>query len=77
MTIIGLYVIIIIGLKSKLVNMHFGGIIMIKWPEIQYREAADGILYPVIDYPKQPAGDIGKYGSMRRAYLEQHRPSGC
>ena len=48
---------------------------MIKWPEIQYREAADGMLYPVIDYPKQPAGDIGKYGSMRRAYLEQHRPA--
>ena len=32
------------------------------------------MLYPVIDYPKQPAGDIGKYGSMRRAYLEKHRP---
>ena len=48
---------------------------MIKWPEIQYREAEDGMLYPVIDYPKQPAGDIGKYGSMRRAYLEQHRPA--
>ena len=47
---------------------------MIKWPEIQYREAEDGMLYPIIDYPKQPAGDIGKYGSMRRTYLEQHRP---
>ena len=48
---------------------------MIKWPEIQYREAEDGILYPVIDYPKQPTGDIGKYGSMRRTYLEKHRPA--
>ena len=48
---------------------------MIKWPEIQYREAKDGMLYPIIDYPKQPAGDIGKYGSMRRTYLEKHRPA--
>ena len=48
---------------------------MIKWPEIQYREAEDGMLYPVIDYPKQPTGDIGKYGSMRRAYLEKHCPA--
>ena len=48
---------------------------MIKWPEIQYRKAEDGMLYPVIDYPRQPAVDIGKYGSMRRAYLEQHRPA--
>ena len=43
---------------------------MIKWPEIQYREAEDGILYPIIDFPKQPAGDIGKYGRMRKDYLE-------
>lgn len=47
---------------------------MIKWPEIQYRESEDGMLYPVIDFPKQPAGDIGKYGSMRKDYLEKHRP---
>lgn len=47
---------------------------MIKWPEIQYKEAEDGMLYPVIDFPKQPAGDIGKYGSMRKDYLEKHRP---
>ena len=47
---------------------------MIKWSEIQYRKAEDGMLYPIIDYPKQPAGNIGKYGSMRRAYLENHRP---
>ena len=48
---------------------------MIKWPEIQYIEAEDGMLYPVIDYPKRPVGDIGKYGSMRRTYLEKHRPA--
>ena len=48
---------------------------MIKWPEIQYREAEDGMLYPIIDFPRQPADDIGKYGSMRRAYLEKHRPA--
>ena len=46
---------------------------MIKWPEIQYREAEDGMLYPIIDFPKQPAGDIGKYGRMRKDYLEKHR----
>ena len=48
---------------------------MIKWPEIQYREAENGMLYPVIDFPKQPAGDIGKYGRMRKDYLENHRPA--
>ena len=32
------------------------------------------MLYPIIDFPKQPAGDIGKYGSMRKDYLEKHRP---
>ena len=47
---------------------------MIKWPEIQYREAEDGMLYPLVDYPKQPAGEIGKYGRMRKDYLEKHRP---
>ena len=47
---------------------------MIKWPEIQYREAEDGMLYPIIDFPKQPAGDIGKYGRLRKDYLEKHRP---
>ena len=48
---------------------------MIKWSEIQYKEEEDGMLYPVINYPRQPAGDIGKYGSMRRAYLEKYRPA--
>ena len=67
--------IMIIERKSKLVNECFGGVFMIKWPEIQYREAEDGMLYPIIDFPKQPAGDIGKYGSMRRVYLEKHRPA--
>ena len=65
----------IIDRKSKLVNACFGGVIMIKWPEIQYREAEDGMLYPAVNFPKQPAGDIGKYGSMRRTYLENHRPA--
>ena len=48
---------------------------MIKWPKIQYKESEDGMLYPVIDFPRQPAGDIGKYGSMRRTYLKNHRPA--
>ena len=47
---------------------------MIKWPEIQYREAEDGMLYPLVDYPRQPAGEIGKYGRMHKDYLEKHRP---
>lgn len=45
----------------------------IKWPEIQYREAPDGMLDPVLEFPKQPEGNIGKYGRMRRDYLQQHR----
>lgn len=32
------------------------------------------MLYPIIDYPKQPTGDVGKYGLMRKDYLEKHRP---
>ena len=45
----------------------------IKIPEIQYREAEDGMLHPTLNYPKQPAGSVGKYGEMRRAYLEKYR----
>ena len=70
-----LYFIMIIERKSKLVDMYFGGVFMIKWPKIQYKESEDGMLYPVIDFPRQPAGDIGKYGSMRRTYLKNHRPA--
>jgi len=47
----------------------------IKWPEIQYKEGADGMLYPLLEYPKQPSGNIGKYGELRRSYLEKHRPA--
>ena len=47
----------------------------IKWPEIQYREGTDGILYPLLEIPKQPSGSVGKYGEMRRSYLEKHRPA--
>ena len=45
----------------------------ITWPKIEYMEAEDGMLYPKLDYPKQPAGNIGKYGEMRRKYLQEHR----
>ena len=45
----------------------------INWPKIEYVEAEDGMLYPKPDYPKQPAGNIGKYGEMRRKYLQEHR----
>jgi len=47
----------------------------IKWPEIQYKEGADGMLYPLLEYSKQPSGNIGKYGELRRSYLEKHRPA--
>ncbi len=33
----------------------------------------DGMLDPVLTFPKQPEGNIGKYGGMRRDYLQQHR----
>lgn len=46
---------------------------MIKWPEIQYVEAADGMLDPVLEFPKQPGGNIGKYGNMRKEYLMKYR----
>ena len=45
----------------------------ITWPKIEYVEAEDGMLYPKLDYPKQPAGNIGKYGEMRRKYLQEYR----
>ena len=45
----------------------------IKWPEIQYQENPDGMLDPMLEFPKQPEGNIGKYGGMRRDYLQQHR----
>ena len=45
----------------------------IKWPEIQYREEENGMLEPMIEFPKQPEGSVGKYGEMRRAYLEKYR----
>ena len=45
----------------------------INWPKIEYVEAEDGMLDPKLDYPKQPAGSIGKYGEMRRRYLLEHR----
>lgn len=44
----------------------------ITWPRIEYVEAEDGMLYPKLEHPKQPAGSIGKYGEMRRRYLQEH-----
>jgi len=45
----------------------------IKWPQIQYKEAENGMLEPMIEFPKQPQGSVGKYGEMRRKYLIEHR----
>ena len=45
----------------------------ITWPKIEYVEAEDGMLYPKLEHPKQPAGRIGKYGEMRRKYLQEYR----
>ena len=44
----------------------------INWPEIEYVEAENRMLDPKLDYPKQPAGNVGKYGEMRRRYLQEH-----
>ena len=45
---------------------------MMKWPEIKYIEAENGMLEPVLSWTKQPAGSIGKYGSLRLDYLKNH-----
>ena len=45
----------------------------IKWPEIQYKEEENGMLEPMIEFPKQPEGSIGKYGEMRRQYMMEWR----
>lgn len=44
-----------------------------QWPKIEYRETADGMLDPVLSFPKQPDGSVGKYGGMRLTYLQNHR----
>ena len=31
------------------------------------------MLDPVLNWPKQPEGNIGKYGSLRLEYLKNHR----
>ena len=41
-------------------------------PKIEYVEAENGMLDPKLDYPKQPAGNVDKYGEMRRSYLQEH-----
>lgn len=50
-------------------------ILAIKWPEIQYKEGPDGMLDPMLTFPQQPEGNTGKYGGMRRDYLQQYRKS--
>ena len=45
----------------------------ITWPKIEYVEAEDGMLYPKLEHPKQPAGSIGTYGEIRRKYLQEYR----
>ena len=44
----------------------------INWPKLEYVEAEDGMLEPKLEHPKQPAGNVGKYGEMRRRYLQEH-----
>ncbi len=48
---------------------------MLHYPEIEYTPGPDGMLDPVLYYPKQPAGTIGKYGHMRLTFLQNHRKS--
>ena len=45
---------------------------VINWPKIEYVEAENGMLYPKLEHSKQPAGSIGKYGEMRRRYLQEY-----
>lgn len=46
---------------------------MMKWPEIKYIESEDGMLEPVLTWPRQPERNIGKYGIMRLDYLKSYR----
>ena len=50
---------------------------MMKWPEIEYIEAENGLLEPVLNWPKQPDGNIEKYGSLRLEYMKNHRRVLC
>ena len=43
-------------------------------PEITYTEGSDGILYPDMQFTTvPPETQLGKYGSLRRKYLKEHR----
>lgn len=44
-----------------------------KWPETKYIESEDGMLEPVLNWPKPPEGNIGEYGSMRLEYLKNYQ----
>ena len=41
-------------------------------PKIEYRQVGD-YLEPILDYPEQPEGDIGKYGWQRLRFMKEHR----
>ena len=40
--------------------------------ELTYTEK-DGLLFPNLELDEQPEGSIGRYGRMRKRYLEQRR----
>ena len=41
--------------------------------DITYTKHGD-YYYPDLTLPPQPAGDIGRYGRMRKKYLKKHQP---
>ena len=45
----------------------------VKQMEITYTKRGD-YYYPDLILPPQPAGDIGRFGRMRKKYLKEHQP---
>ena len=42
---------------------------------ISYTLSPDGYYLPDLTLPEEPAHDIGRFGRMRRHYLQNHRPA--
>jgi len=44
---------------------------------ISYTLSPEGYYLPDLTLPEEPAHDIGRFGRMRRRYLQDHRPALC
>ena len=42
---------------------------------ISYTLSPEGYYLPDLALPQEPAHDIGRFGRMRRRYLQNHRPA--